>query len=85
METTSFTETKDGGSRIEQTIFVEREGQRPIVLGKGGQTLKWIGEASRTELIELFDRPIHLFLHVKVKERAEERGNYSDWGLDFDV
>ncbi len=86
VETTSFTETKDGGSRIEQTIFVEREGQRPIVLGKGGQTLKWIGEASRTELTELFDRPIHLFLHVKVKENwAEERGSYSDWGLDFDV
>ena len=86
VETTSFTETKDGGSRIEQTIFVEREGQRPIVLGKGGQTLKWIGEASRTELTELFERPVHLFLHVKVKENwAEERGSYSDWGLDFDV
>ena len=86
VETTAFTETKDGGSRIEQTIFVEREGQRPIVLGKGGQTLKWIGEASRTELIELFERPIHLFLHVKVKENwAEERGSYADWGLDFDV
>jgi GTP-binding protein Era len=86
VETTAFTETKDGGSRIEQTIFVERDGQRPIVLGKGGQTLKWIGEAARTELIEIFDRPIHLFLHVKVKENwAEERGLYQDWGLDFDV
>jgi GTP-binding protein Era len=86
VETTAFTEAKDGGSRIEQTIFVEREGQRPIVLGKGGQTLKWIGEAARTELIEIFDRPIHLFLHVKVKENwAEERGLYSDLGLDFDV
>jgi GTP-binding protein Era len=86
VETTAFTESKDGGSRIEQTIFVEREGQRPIVLGKGGQTLKWIGEAARTELIEIFDRPIHLFLHVKVKENwAEERGLYSDLGLDFDV
>jgi GTP-binding protein Era len=87
VETTAFTENaKDGGARIEQTIFVEREGQRPIVLGKGGQTLKWIGEAARTELIELFDRPVHLFLHVKVKENwAEERGSYTDWGLDFDV
>jgi GTP-binding protein Era len=87
VETTAFAETaKDGGARIEQTIYVEREGQRPIVLGKGGQTLKWIGEASRTELAEIFDRPVHLFLHVKVKENwAEERGLYNDMGLDFDV
>jgi GTP-binding protein Era len=86
VETTAFTETKDGGSRIEQTIFVEREGQRPIVLGKGGQTLKWIGEASRTELTEILGQPVHLFLHVKVKENwAEERGFYADMGLDFDV
>jgi GTP-binding protein Era len=86
VETTAFTETRDGGSRIEQVIYVEREGQRPIVLGKGGQTLKWIGEASRTELAEILDRPVHLFLHVKVKENwAEERGLYSDLGLDFDA
>ncbi|MGZ3274613.1 MAG: GTPase Era [Caulobacteraceae bacterium] len=86
VETTAFTDTKDGGSRIEQIIYVEREGQRPIVLGKGGQTLKWIGEQSRTELAEILDRPIHLFLHVKVKENwAEERGLYRDLGLDFDA
>jgi GTP-binding protein Era len=86
VETTAFTETKDGGSRIEQVIYVEREGQRPIVLGKGGQTLKWIGEQARKELIEILDRPGHLFLHVKVKENwAEERGLYKDLGLDFDA
>jgi GTP-binding protein Era len=86
VETTAFSDTRDGGSRIEQVIFVERDGQRPIVLGKGGQTLKWIGEQSRKELAEILDRPIHLFLHVKVKENwAEERGLYSDLGLDFDV
>jgi GTP-binding protein Era len=86
VETTAFTETKDGGSRIEQVIYVEREGQRPIVLGKGGQTLKWIGEQSRKELAEILDRPVHLFLHVKVKENwAEERGLYNDLGLDFDA
>ena len=86
VETTAFTETKDGGSRIEQVIYVEREGQRPIVLGKGGQTLKWIGEQSRKELTEILDRPVHLFLHVKVKENwAEERGLYNDLGLDFDA
>jgi GTP-binding protein Era len=87
VETTAFTEiAKDGGVRIEQIIYIERDTQRPIVLGKGGQTLKWIGEQSRTELAEILDRPVHLFLHVKVKENwAEERGLYSDLGLDFDA
>jgi GTPase len=86
VETTAFTEAKEGGVRIEQTIYVERESQRPIVLGKGGQTLKWIGENSRKELIEILDRPVHLFLTVKVKENwAEDRGTYRDLGLDFDV
>ncbi len=85
VETTAFAEQKNG-VRIEQTIYVEREGQRPIVLGKGGQTLKWIGEASRADLAEILGQPVHLFLHVKVKENwAEERGFYSDLGLDFDV
>ena len=85
VETTAFTEAKTG-VRIEQTIYVQREGQRPIVLGKGGQTLKWIGEQSRTELAEILGQPVHLFLHVKVKENwAEERGLYRDLGLDFDA
>ena len=85
VETTAFAEQKNG-LRLEQTIFVERDGQRPIVLGQGGQTLKWIGEQSRKDLAEIFDRPVHLFLHVKVKENwAEERGLYSDLGLDFDA
>jgi GTP-binding protein Era len=86
VETTAFTEAKDGGARIEQTIYVERESQRPIVLGKGGQTLKWIGEHSRQDLIEILDRPVHLFLTVKVRENwAEEREFFSGLGLDFDV
>ena len=86
VETTAFQERKDGGVRIEQNIYVERESQRPIVLGKGGQTLKWIGQASREELCDILDRKVHLFLHVKVKENwAEERGLFSDMGLDFDV
>ncbi len=85
VETTMFTEMKDGAVRIEQTIFVEREGQRPIVLGKGGQTLKWIGQKSREELIEMFERPVHLFLHVKVDEHwAERREHYAGVGLEFD-
>jgi GTP-binding protein Era len=86
VETTAFEERPDGSLRIEQTIYVERDGQRGILLGKGGQTLKWIGEASRVELAELLERPVHLFLHVKVKATwAEERGFFSDLGLDFDV
>ena len=86
VETTAFDERKDGSVRIEQTIFVEREGQRGIVLGKGGQVLKWIGEQSRTELGDILDRKVHLFLTVKVRETwAEERGFYTDMGLDFDV
>ena len=86
VETTAFQEHKDGGVRIEQTIYVERESQRPIVLGKGGQTLKWIGQKAREELIEILDRPVHLFLHVKVVENwQEQREFYRDTGLEFDV
>jgi len=86
VETTAFEERKDGSVRIEQTIYVERESQRPIILGKNGQTLKWIGQKSREELTELLDRPVHLFLHVKVDERwADKREFYGDVGLDFDV
>ncbi|MFL5296274.1 MAG: GTPase Era [Phenylobacterium sp.] len=86
VETTAFEERKDGSARIEQTIYVERESQRPIVLGKGGQTLKWIGQKAREELTELLDRPVHLFLHVKVDERwADKREFYGAVGLDFDA
>ncbi|MDQ2859151.1 MAG: GTPase Era [Pseudomonadota bacterium] len=86
VETTAFEERADGSARIEQTIYVERDGQRGILLGNGGATLKWIGKASREELGELLDRPVHLFLHVKVKATwAEDRGFFADMGLDFDV
>ena len=86
VETTAFEERKDGSARIEQSIYVERESQRPIVLGKNGQTLKWIGQKSREELTELLDRPVHLFLTVKVDERwADKREFYGSVGLDFDV
>jgi GTP-binding protein Era len=86
VETTAFQERKDGAVRIEQTIYVERESQRPIVLGKGGQTLKWIGQKSREELTQLLDRPVHLFLHVQVDEKwADKRAFYGDVGLDFDA
>ena len=86
VETTAFSEAPGGGTRIEQTIFVEREGQRPIVLGKSGQTLKWIGQKAREELAGLLGRPVHLFLHVKVDARwAERRELYTGMGLEFDA
>jgi len=86
VQTTAFEERKDGSARIEQTIFVERESQRPIVLGKGGQTLKWIGQRSREDLSQILDRPIHLFLTVKVVEDWQnKRDFYRDTGLEFDV
>jgi GTP-binding protein Era len=86
VETTSFEDKADGSARIEQTIYVERESQRPIVLGKGGQTLKWIGQKSREELMELLDRPVHLFLTVKVDPKWQDsRALYAQFGLDYDV
>ena len=86
VETTSFTEAKGGAVRIEQTLYVERDGQRAIMLGKGGETLKWIGQKAREELCEILDRKVHLFLHVKVRENWQEsREFYSDTGLDYDV
>jgi GTPase len=82
--TDSWKEQKDGSVRIDQTIFVEREGQKRIVIGKGGQTIKSIGEAARLELEQLFDRRVHLFLHSKVAERwGETPAHYREWGLDF--
>ncbi|WP_374570740.1 GTPase Era [Phenylobacterium sp.] len=86
VETAAFQERKDGSVRIEQNIYVERESQRPIVLGKNGQTLKWIGQHAREELEQLLERKVHLFLHVKVDERWQDRRElYGDVGLDFDA
>ena len=83
--TTDFTDKPDGSARIEQTIFVERDSQRSIVLGKNGQTLKWIGMKSREELGKLLDRQVHLFLHVKVEEKwSEDRALYAQFGLEYE-
>lgn len=68
VETESWQERPDGSVRIDQTIFVEREGQRKIVLGKGGQTIKAIGQAARAEIAAAIGQPVHLFLFVKVRE-----------------
>jgi GTP-binding protein Era len=84
VETEKWTEHKDGSVRIDQTIFVEREGQKAIVLGKSGRAVKMIGEASRHELEEMLGRRVHLFLFVKVRANwAEEREHYGAIGLEF--
>src|ERR1700761_205995 len=84
VETSKWEDRKDGSVRIEQTIFVQRDGQKAIVLGKGGATIKKIGELARAEMEELFQRRVHLFLFVKVSEDwAENREHYREIGLDF--
>lgn len=75
---------EDGSIRAEMTIYVQREGQKTIVLGKNGAMIKKIGQSARLELEALLEERIHLFLYVKVRENwAEEATHYSDWGLNF--
>jgi GTPase len=84
VETESWSDRKDGSARIELTIYVERESQKPIVLGERGRMIKAIGAAARAELERLFERRVHLFLYVKVRERwAEERERLAAIGLDI--
>jgi GTPase len=84
VETDSWTERKDNSVRIEQTIFVERESQRKIVLGKGGATIKAIGADARKELAEIVGQPVHLFLFVKVRENwGNDPDRYREMGLEF--
>jgi GTP-binding protein Era len=84
VETTSWKTLRDGSARIEQTIFVERESQRKIVLGKGGSVIRQISAEARHELADLLGHPVHLFLLVKVKERwADDPERYREMGLEF--
>jgi GTP-binding protein Era len=84
IETESWKEQRDGAIRIEQTIYVERESQRKIVLGKGGQTIKAIGEAARKDIAAIVEAPVHLFLFVKVREGwGDDPERYRAMGLDF--
>jgi len=84
VETETWEERKDGSVRIGQIIFVERDSQKMIVLGKGGQTIKQIGQLARTELEALFERKVHLFLFVKVRENwAEDPERLRNMGLDL--
>jgi GTP-binding protein Era len=84
VETDSWTERKDKSVRIEQTIFVARESQRKIVLGKGGSAIKAIGAESRKELAGILGVSVHLFLFVKVRENwADDPDRYREMGLEF--
>lgn len=85
VETTSYKEL-DNAIRIEQTIYVERESLKPIIIGKRGQMIKKIGEAARRDLTALLETPVHLFLFIKVKENwREDPAQYSSWGLDYNA
>ena len=80
----NWKELADGSIRIEQTIFVERESQRKIVVGAKGQTIKEIGSAARAEIGEMAGVKVHLFLFVKVRERwADDPERYREMGLDY--
>jgi len=84
VETETWEDRPDGSTAIRQQILVERDSQKAIVIGKGGQRLKAIGAAAREEIAHHLGRPVHLFLHVKVNPRwDEDRGLYRDIGLEW--
>jgi len=84
IETESWEDRSDGSTVIHQQIFVERDSQKAIVIGKGGSRLKMIGEKARAEISEHLGRKVHLYLHVKVNPRwGEDRALYEDIGLEW--
>jgi GTP-binding protein Era len=86
VETEAWEEQPNGVVRISQVIFVQREGQRAIVLGEGGRMIKAIGTAARKELEEILEQRVHLTLFVKVRENwMNDPERYATWGLDFNA
>lgn len=84
VETESWEERKDGSARVDQMIYVARDGHKGIVLGNKGETIKAVSKAAREELEEFLGRRVHLFLKVKVRPNwLEESERYSEMGLDF--
>ena len=84
VETDVWKTLKDGSARVEQTIYVERESQKKIVLGKGGQTIKAISQAARADIMEAAEQTVHLFLFVKVRGSwSDDPERYREMGLDF--
>jgi GTP-binding protein Era len=84
VETESWEERKDGSARIDQIIYVSRDGHKGILLGKKGETIKGVSQSARAELEEFLGRRVHLFLQVKVRPNwLDEAERYSEMGLDF--
>ncbi len=84
VETENWEERKDGSARIDQVVYVARDGHKGILLGKGGETIKAVSKAAREELEEFLGRKVHLFLQVKVRPNwLDEAERYSEMGLDF--
>ena len=84
VETEAWTDQKNGSARVEQTIYVVRESQKKIVIGKGGATIKAISMAARKEISEIAEKPVHLFLFVKVRENwADDPERYRAMGIEF--
>ena len=84
VETEMWTDRDDGSVRIDQVIYVSRDGHKGIILGHKGDTIKAIGQSARAEIESFLDRKVHLFLQVKVRENwLEEAERYSEMGLDF--
>jgi GTP-binding protein Era len=86
VETEAGTERDDGSVRIDQIIYIRRDSQKMIVLGKSGRRIKAIGSAARKDLEAMLDRRVHLFLHVKVRDGwQDDPARYRDLGLDYNV
>jgi GTP-binding protein Era len=84
VETELWKDLPNGSVRVEQTIYVTREGQKKIVIGEGGRTIKSIGQAARKEIIEAAEQKVHLFLFVKVREHwGDDPERYREMGLEF--
>lgn len=84
VETEAWEERKDGSAKVDQIVYVSRPGHKGIVLGKGGETIKAVGQAARVEMEEFMGRRVHLFLQVKVRENwLDEAERYTEMGLDF--
>ncbi|WP_114391515.1 GTPase Era [Oleisolibacter albus] len=86
VETESWEEFEDGSVKISQVIYVQRDSQKAIILGKGGSRVKQISTAARQELATMLERRVHLFLFVKVRENwTDDPERYEAWGLDFNA
>lgn len=86
VETEYWQDKPDGSVRIDQTVYVRRQGHKGILLGKGGQQIKAVGQAARIELERMLDRRVHLFLRVKVRENwLDDPARYRAWNLDFNA